>query len=346
MSTKIPGNPPSRIPGKCVSLTGTEAMLAPSLPPHQTIDCAIIGAGPAGLSAALWLRDLEIPFLLIEQGSAIGGDVENIRRPINNYLGLRAIDGHAFLTQLRTQIHADSLPVIYGRRVARIDAARRIVHFGGESDQDRIEARTLILAMGLRRRELPLPGLGRFLDAGVTLSATAELDQLRGHEVAVVGGGDGALENALLLAEQCPRVHLIVRSPVTHGRTGFFECVRGHDRIVMHLSSEIVEAAGDNHGLSSLRVRGPSGDAWLAVRHLVIKIGFAPNVEAIVPGTLALDRNGYVVADPYMRTSAEGVYVAGDLRNPRSPSLAAAVGDGAVAAREVAFFLGRIKAAE
>jgi thioredoxin reductase (NADPH) len=310
--------------------------------PRRSIDCAIVGAGPAGLSAAVWLRDLEIPFVMIEQELAVGGDVAHINRPINNYLGLRATDGRAFLFRLRQEIEEDSLPILYGQRAIGIDAAQRIVRLGDEC----IEARTLILAMGLHQRELSLPGLDCFKGRGVTLSATSDMDRIRGHAVAVVGGGDGAFENALLLAEQCPRVHLIVRRSVAQGRRAFFDRVCAHERIDVHMSSEVVEATGDTDGLSSLRVRGPDGEVWLAVRWLVVKIGFTPNVEVIAPDTMALDRDGYIIADPYMRTSAPGVFVAGDLRNPRSPSLAAAVGDGAIAAREAAFFLGRITTVE
>jgi len=305
---------------------------------RQPVDCAIIGAGPAGLSAATWLRNLEIPFLLVEQEPSIGGDVEHIHGPITNYLGVRAVDGHAFMTEVRHQIEADGLPVLCGRRVLRIEPVQRTVHLPDLC----IEARSLVLAMGLRRRELPLPALDRFRGAGVTLSATNDLDHIRGHAVAVVGGGDGAVENALILADLCPRVHLIVRSSTPHGRRSFFERARAHARIAVHMSCEVVDADGDDNGLSAIRVCGPAADDWIPVRHLVTKIGFAPNVEAIVPGALTLNRDGYVVTDAYMRTSVPGVFATGDLRNPRSPSLAAAVGDGALAAREVAFHLGRL----
>jgi thioredoxin reductase (NADPH) len=306
--------------------------------PRRAIDCAVVGAGPAGLSATTWLRALEIPFLLIEQGQAIGGEVARINRPITNYLGLRAVDGRGFLARLQQEIERESLPILFSHRALSIDPAQKLVRLADQI----IEARTLILAMGLRRRELCLPGLASLYGRGVTLSATTDMAQIRGQAVAVVGGGDGALENALLLAEQCPRVHLVIRSGRAHGRPAFFERARAHERITMHLSSEVVEVAGDEQGLSSLRVHGPEGDAWLAVRWLVVKIGFVPDTEALAPGAVACDGDGYIVADAYMRTSVPGVFVAGDLRNPRSPSLAAAVGDGAIAAREVAFFLGRL----
>jgi thioredoxin reductase (NADPH) len=317
-------------------------IVKPLAPPESSqqpclhTDCAVVGAGPAGLSAALWLHDLEVPFLLLEQEAVLGGDGVHINGPINNYLGLPARDGRAFLSEIRRQIEAAALPILPGRRVVRIDAQRRTV----ELDQGRVEARTLILAMGLRRRQLPLPGIERFVGKGVTLSATTDMDRLRGNEVAMVGGGDGAMENALLLAEECPRVHLVMRG--ASGRPAFFERVRSHPRIVVHMACEVVAVAGDDAGLSALSLRSPTGDAWLPVRHLVVKIGFVPNSDVIEPGSLVLDAAGYVLADAFMRTSAPGVFVAGDLRNPRSPSLAAAVGDGAVAAREVAFFLGSL----
>jgi thioredoxin reductase (NADPH) len=306
--------------------------------PRRSIDCAIVGAGPAGLSAASWLRSLEIPFSIVEQERAIGGELAHINRPITNYLGLRAVDGRAFLSRLQQEIETESLPILFAHRALEIDPMGKRVNLADQI----IEARALILAMGLRRRELSLPGLASFYGRGVTLSATTDIEQIRGRDVAVVGGGDGALENALLLAEQCPRVHLIIRGGVAHGRRAFFERARAHERITLHMSSEVAEVRGGEHGLSSLRLRGPGGESWLAVPWLVVKIGFVPDTGALAPGSLACDKSGYILADPYMRTSVPGVFVAGDLRNPRSPSLAAAVGDGAIAAREVAFFLGCI----
>jgi thioredoxin reductase (NADPH) len=306
--------------------------------PQRSIDCVVVGAGPAGLSAATWLRALEIPFLIVEHGSAIGGELVRINRPITNYLGLCAVDGRAFLARLQQEIDHDVLPVLFSHRALAIDPARKLVRLADQI----IEARALILAMGLRRRELGLPGIAGFRGRGVSLSATTDLEQIRGQPVAVVGGGDGALENALILAEACPAVHLIIRYGTAHGRQAFFEQARAHPRITLHMSSEVVEVAGDERGLSQVRVRGPAGEAWLAVRWLVVKIGFAPDTQALVPGSLTCDKDGYIITDNYLRTNVPGVFVAGDLRNPRSPSLAAAVGDGAVTAREVAFFLGRL----
>jgi thioredoxin reductase (NADPH) len=310
--------------------------------PRRSIDCVVIGAGPAGLSAATWLRALEIPFLLVEQGPAIGGELARINRPITNYLGLHAVDGRALLARWQQELDAEPLPLLFSHPALAIDPVPKVVRLADQI----IEARTLILAMGVRRRELTLPGLASLYGRGVTLSATTDMAQIRGHDVAVVGGGDGALENALLLADACPRVHVIVRRNSTRGRPAFLARARAHAGITLHLSSEIVAVAGDERGLSSLQLRGPGGDTWLDVPWLVVKIGFAPNTGALAPGVVTCDGDGYIVVDAYMRTNVPGVFVAGDLRNPRSPSLAAAVGDGAIAAREVAFFLGRLTAVD
>jgi len=298
-------------------------------------DCLVIGAGPAGASAALWLDSFGISFLLLERGQQIGGELQRINLPIQNVLGLGAVSGAAFLGAVERDLERLRAEVRLGVAVEAIDPMSKEVLTSAGA----FRARSLILASGLRRRPLDLPGVEDLLNRGVTYSGTLDRARIAGHPVAVVGGGDGALENALLLAEASPQVYLVHRESALNGRGAFAEKVAVHPRIEVLLETQVARVVGDGGGLSAVELETPAGPRRLEVPWLVVKIGFVPNTDALRPGTLRLDEAGYVEVDRYLRTSAPGAFAAGDVCNPRSPCIAGAVGDGAVAAREVHTYL-------
>lgn len=298
-------------------------------------DCLIVGAGPAGLSAALWLERLGVRFLVLERATDFGGEVSRINLPIRDYLGLSATDGRAFVREVARQIAPVRASLRFGIAVARIDPAALRV----ETSQGTFHARSLILATGVRRRRLEVPGAEALIDRGLSYSGTRDRDRIAGQAVAVLGGGDGALENALLLAAVCPRVVVLHRGQALDGRRSFVERVGAHPRVEVWLDAQVVGLDGGAAGLEAIRLATPGGPQQLAVPWLVVKIGFVPNTEAIEPGALAIDAQGYIDVDRSLRTSATGVFAVGDVANPRAPCIAAAAGDGAVAARGVHDYL-------
>jgi thioredoxin reductase (NADPH) len=299
-----------------------------------SVECVVLGAGPAGLSAALWLRKLGVEALVLEGRDALGGEVARVSLPVRDYLGLPAIDGRAFLRAALASLEAADLTVRLGTPVGRVDARRREVHLGDEV----LAAPTLIIATGLTRRGLGLPGSEELRGRGLSDSATRDRALFAGQPVAVVGGGDGALENALLCAACCPRVFLIHRRAAFRARPEFVRRVAAEPRIEVLAGSAVVglERAGDR--LAGIELASPAGPRRLAVPWLVVKVGFVPNT-AVLGGTVALDAAGYVIVDRLLGTSAAGVFAAGDVANPRAPCIATAVGDGAMAARGVAELL-------
>jgi len=299
--------------------------------PAIDTDCLVIGAGPAGLSAALWLRRLGLSCLVLERGDQLGGELQRINLPIRDFLGCAASDGRALLGQIEAMVNDRDLPVRFSCAVESLALDRCEV----TTSTGVLRARALILALGLRRRVLDLPGEARRLAGGLSYSGTTDRAAIGTGPVAIVGGGDGAVENALILADQCDQVHLVHRGSHFRAQPQLVERVVAHDRIRLWLESEVVELHGAEGKLASVDVATPKGRRNIVVPWLVIKIGFEPNSDVLRATSLILDEAGYVVVDRYLRTSVPAVFAAGDLCNPRAPSIAAAVGDGAVAARGV-----------
>lgn len=297
---------------------------------HQVI---IIGGGPAGLSAALWLSKLEVPFLLLERGPRLGGQLERVNLPIRDYLGCTAANGRELLRQMVRDVARLGIEAQLDTAVRQVDASVPSL----STDRQELRCRILIVATGLSRRRLERPGVQQYLGRGVSYSATSSLREIVAQPgpACVIGGGDGAFENALILAEVCPQVTIVQRGAIADARRHFVERVVSEPRITVLTGFEVERVEGDGDTLQEVVLRDRSGDRRvLPCRWLVVKVGYVPNTGMIMPGTLELDAAGYIVVDRFLHGSAPGVLAAGDVANPRSPCLAAAVGDGAVAARE------------
>ncbi len=307
------------------------------VPTAAALPVVILGAGPAGLSTALWLERLGLRFLLVDRGTALGGSLPRINLAVTEYLGRHAANGADLLDTFQRHFHAccpDAEP--------RLQTEVHSVHLDPlriETAHGPIAAAALVVALGCRRRRLGLPGERELQGKGLSYSATSDLERIAGAPVAVVGGGDGALENALILAERCPKVFLLHRRAELRARAEFRERVLAHPRIEILAPARVLALESDAQGLAALRLQTLQGERRLALRWLVVKAGFEPNSEPLPSPELRRDAEGYLEVDRYLHTSAPGVFAAGDICNPRSPCVAASVGDGAVAAREVLAFL-------
>lgn len=310
-------------------------------------DVLIVGAGPAGLSAALWLRDFGLSALLLERERQPGGQLHQIHAPIPNYLTAHGWDGERFAGVALADARAASLEILVGEPVRRIVAERAerrggLPTFRVDRGRERLRGRAVLLATGLRRRTLGVPGEAALQGRGVSHSANRDRERWAGRPVAVVGGGTAAVEDALLCATVGCDVTLIHRSARFRARDDFLERARVHPKIRIVTNAEVRTILGkDRVEKVRYRRRRMRGDEELRVDAVYVRIGWEPETDAV--GRLArLDRQGYVRVDARGRTRTAGLYAAGDVCSPRSPSIANAVGQGAVAAWEIARALGRI----
>src|SRR3954467_8381273 len=169
-------------------------------------DVMIIGGGPAGLSAFLWCHDLGMTSILIEKQSEVGGQLLSIHNPITNYLGRTATNGREMLGHFLSQIEDLQTRAILNTSVVEFDPNKIVATL---SNGQTLEARAAILATGVRRRRLGVPGENEFVGRGILESGARDKNSVTGKHVAIIGGGDAALENAMILSGYAEKVFVI-----------------------------------------------------------------------------------------------------------------------------------------
>jgi thioredoxin reductase (NADPH) len=299
-------------------------------------DVVVIGAGPAGLSAALWCRDLGLEPVILDAGSEAGGQLLWTHNPIDNYLGVSAENGREIRDLFVSHVQAAGLDVICGKRAVGIDPGALEVLF---ADGSLTSGKAIIAATGVRRRETGIRGLERFFGKGLLESGKNEKDSVTGLTVAVVGGGDAAFENALILSETASRVILIHRRDSFTARDEFTSVVASTGNIDVLTSLQVKEVRGEER-VGSIVVRNlKTGEQdEIEVGAVIFRIGVVPNSE-LLSEHVTIDKRGYVIVDDQCRTSAAGIWAVGDVANPVSPTIASAAGMGATSAKSILSWL-------
>ena len=296
-------------------------------------DVIIIGAGPAGLSAAMWCDELGLDTLVLEQNSEVGGQLLRVYNPVENYLGVRAGDGREMRDLFAEQIKDAEFDLWTDVEIERVDLrARRVSLRSGEE----LQAISIILATGVRRRRLNIPGETELFGRGVMESGKRERDLFAGKDVCVIGGGDAAAENALLLAEVCPTVTLVHRGEKLRARPEFVERLRGEHCITVFKESVVRRIIGESEveGVEIMRA-GALKSFQMAVRGVIVRIGVEPNTE-LFRDQVHADERGYIVVTGEQETSVGNVFAIGDVSNPLAPTISGATGAGATAAKVIA----------
>jgi thioredoxin reductase (NADPH) len=296
-------------------------------------DVLIIGAGPAGLSAALWCDELGLDTLLLEQSGEIGGQLLSVYNRVENYLGVRAGDGRELRDLFAAQLAERDFDLWTDAEIESVDLrAKRIALRSGE----RLQAISIIIATGVRRRRLGVPGEEELMGRGIAESAVRDRDRLAGHDVCVVGGGDAAAENALMLAEVCPTVTLVHRGKRLRARREFAERLRDDHRVTVFTESTVRRIIGESE-LEAVEIAraGAIKPFQMAVRGMLIRIGVEPNTE-LFRDQLHMDERGYLVVTGEQETSVGNVFAIGDVSNPAGPTISGATGAGATAAKVIA----------
>jgi thioredoxin reductase (NADPH) len=289
-------------------------------------ELVIVGAGPAGVSAALWARARNLEPLLLEAGDAPGGQLALVHFHPREHLGWLAGDGPALAQAIARQVAEERIALRTSCRVEAFEPGEGLALrlAGGE----RIVARAVIVATGARRRRLDVPGERELEGRGVSFSATHDRDALAGRTAVVVGGGDAAFENALLLADAGGTITILARAEA-RARREFRERVAAEPRIMVREHARVVAVLGDAH-VRGVRVGEEAGEHEIACEAVVVKIGVVPNTEWCA-GALERDAEGWVRVDGSYATSRRGVWAAGDVVRPELLGVAVAAGHGALA---------------
>ena len=291
----------------------------------------IVGAGPAGVSAALWARSLGLGAIVMESGPSAGGQLHVVHLHPDEIAGVEQGDGPAIAEAMARQLAASGADVRLDCAAASLTSIHDGVRVRDAAGQAH-DAAAAVIATGVRRRRLDVPGDREFEERGVSYSATRDLDRLAGRRVLVVGGGDAAYENALILASHGSQVTLAARGE-PRARSEFRERVAAEPRIARRERARVTEIAGRDR-VERVRLEAAGGAETLEVDAVVVKIGVVPNTEWCA-GALALDDGGYIVAQPGGRTSMPRVWAAGDVTRPLLPSVSVAMGSAAIAVAEI-----------
>ncbi|MFN0112937.1 MAG: NAD(P)/FAD-dependent oxidoreductase [Blastocatellia bacterium] len=301
-------------------------------------DVIILGGGPAGISSLLWCNSLGLRAVLLETAAELGGQLLHMVHRVIDYPGLLPANGRELRDHFQIQLNELQLSYRLGCQVSEINFSERALVCDGQ----RLTGQAIIIATGARKRRLSIPGEDRFaIRGGVSFSATRDHSLYAGKNVCVIGGGDSAVENSLILSRVCPSVTLIHRSEQFRARAEWMNAARQTPNITLLTGFAAKAIEGSEH-VERLIVEDVGSGALRTIETegVFIRVGIAPNTEPFV-GQLELDGSGYVVADQRQRTSLEWVYAAGDVCQPVCLSVATAVGHGAIAAKDIAQSLRR-----
>jgi thioredoxin reductase (NADPH) len=306
----------------------------------REIDLVIIGGGPAGLTAGLYAARARLDAVLIER-TGPGGQVL-LTDVVENWPGIpEGISGYDLSDRLAEHARKFGLKVESGevRRLHPSPGAHRLEMGDGQD----IVAKAVIIASGARPNRLGIPGEEELIGKGVSFCATCDGPFFRNEVVAVVGGGDTAVSEALYLSRLASRVYLIHRREALRATAVLQERLLANETVTVLWGTEAVAVEGAGK-VEAVRIHGVKDreERSLLVSGLFVFIGVLPNVSFLAPGDLKQDPCGFIVTDQEMATSVPGIFACGDVRDKSFRQITTASGDGATATHSAQEYLSKL----
>lgn len=290
-------------------------------------DIIIIGAGPAGLTAALYALRADKTVLVLEKGT-FGGQI-TYSPQIENYPGFATMSGNEFADKLVDQVLSQGADIEMETVTEIRDngATKTVVTEDGEH-----EAKAVIIATGVKHRQTGLAKESELVGEGISYCAVCDGAFFKGQTVAVLGGGNSALQEAVLLSEGCKKVYVIQNLDFFTGEARLVEKLKTKDNVEFIMGTVITELKGDTalNGLK-LKKEADGSESDLEVDGLFVAIGLIPNNQAFAD-IAGLDEWGYIDSDESCVTKTAGVFVAGDCRKKQIRQITTAAADGSIAA--------------
>lgn len=304
---------------------------------QETVKVLIIGSGPAGYTAAIYLSRANLAPVLYE-GIEPGGQLTTTTE-VENFPGFpEGIDGPELMSRMRQQAARLGAELRSGS-ITKVDLSQRPFRVEVDGEKE-ILAQSLIISTGATAKYLGLPSETKFRGQGVSACATCDGFFYRKKDVAVVGGGDTACEEATYLASLCRKVYMIVRKPFLRASKAMQERVFNTPNIEVLFEHNTVEVLGDEQGVTGALLRRNDGvERTIDIAGFFLAIGHHPNTE-LFAGQLDLNEEGYIrVESNTSKTSVEGVFAAGDVKDPHYRQAITAAGSGCIAALDCERFL-------
>lgn len=275
----------------------------------------VIGAGAAGISAALWLHDRRVPFRWLEASERIGGTLLRVGNPIDELIGFHAEDGPTLVTQLQAQLTRHALEPRFAHRVLEMIPGEAEVQLVVQTPHTRETwvASAVIVATGTSPRMLGVAGERELLERGVEISVNRRRGSYRDRPVAIIGGGDAALEGALLLAEVTADITLIHRRAEFRAQRRFVDAVRSHPTIrILHDEVRALDASEHPEGPRLRGLHLLSGE-YVRADGVFVRLGVAPRFPAGLVEDASACAHRPLPDDGFSRTGIPRVYAAGDV---------------------------------
>ncbi len=299
------------------------------------VDIIIVGGGPAGLTAAIYALRAGKQVLVIEKNS-FGGQIA-FSPKVENIPGIGATSGSAFAESLTEQAMGFGADVELEKviSVEKQDGFFRVsTEEGGSYD-----GKAVILALGVKHRTLGLPGEDELIGNGISFCAVCDGAFYTGQEVAMIGGGNSAMQEALLLSEVCSKVTIVQNLPYFTGEKTLADALLAKENVEIHFSTLVSGYESENGSLTGLQLRKESGEEFrIQVDGAFLAVGLQPENEAFA-SLAALNDYGYFDSCEDCCTGTEGLFVAGDCRSKRIRQVVTAAADGAIAAMAACRYL-------
>jgi alkyl hydroperoxide reductase subunit F len=300
--------------------------------PEDVNDVVIVGAGPAGLTAGVYCARKMLKTVIISEN--IGGQALE-SWAIENYMGYRMIAGEELMKKFEEQVRTLDIRLELDQvtGITKVDNLFMVKTISAIE----VKAKTLILTQGNRPRKLGVANEEQYLGRGLSVCSTCDGPLYRGKKVAVVGGGNSALQTAVEMSEIAPSVDLIVRSTIRADPV-YVEKLNAKKNITVHLNAQVTSIEGDKF-LSAVTIKDDKGNEQkLQLDGIFIEIGWLPNTD-IMDGLVALNGKKEIIVDCNGRTSVPGIFAAGDVTSVKNKQIIIAAGDGAKAALEAFEYL-------
>lgn len=288
-------------------------------------DCIVVGAGVAGMTAAIYLKRSNLNVLLLEREMP-GGQL-NKTTEIENYPGFSKVNGTDLALSIYNQVKENNIAYKYGNVVEIIDNGDTKTV---KTNRDTFETKNIILATGRTPRKLGLEDEDKLISHGISYCAICDGMFFKEKQVAVVGGGNSALTGALYLSNICSKVYIINRRDELRADIILQEKIKQKNNIEVLFNSKVTKLNEKDNVLDSIDVNGEKLD----IDGLFIYIGFDPDIDYLKNLDIK-NNNGYIVVDENMETSIKGIYACGDILNKEVYQITTAIGEAAIAATNI-----------